>query len=161
MKVSPHFALWELTKSSTAKRRGISNKPDARALDRLRLLCEAILEPVRELVGKPIRVNSGYRSPELNAAIGGSKSSQHMKGEAADVEVWGLSNLEFARLIRGSTLPFDQLILEHHEPEEGPNSGWVHVSTRPVDPRGQVLTAMRDPQGRTIYVPGLPGDSDD
>lgn len=163
MKITPHFTLWELTKSSTAKRRGIENTPGPREIDRLRLLCESILEPLRWIVSDrvgvetPIRVNSGYRSPELNAAIGGSKTSQHVKGEAADIEVDGFSNLELAKIIRGSSLPFDQLILEFHNPEEGPNSGWIHVSTRPVDPRGQVLTATRE-NGRTVYARGLPGD---
>ena len=157
MNLSPHFTLWEMCKSSTAKRLGLANTPGDAEIAALVALCENALEPIRAQIKKPIRINSGYRSPELNRAIGGSKTSQHCKGEAADLEIWGVSNLDLARFIRGSSIPFDQLILEHHDPEAGPNSGWVHLSHRATDNRGQVLTASRV-NGRTVYARDLPGD---
>jgi hypothetical protein len=126
--LSPHFTLREFVKSQTALRRGIGNNPDDTEIKNLIALCENVLEPVREHFKKPVRINSGFRSPDLNSAIGGSKTSQHMTGEAADFEISGVDNLEIAKWIRDQ-LDFDQLILEFYEPGI-PSSGWVHVSYR-------------------------------
>lgn len=126
MKLSPHFTLAEATKSQTAARKGIDNTPDAEAIERMKALCEKVLEPVRAHFGRPVIVNSFFRSLELNRAIGSKDDSQHTKGEAADIEVPGVDNAEVATWIRDN-LEFDQLILEFYEPGD-PSSGWVHVS---------------------------------
>jgi hypothetical protein len=141
MKLSPHFTLRELTKSQTAERLGIDNTPGGDAVEALRALCANVLEPVRLRFG-PLSPSSGYRGPKLNAAIGGSGKSQHMRGEAADIEVAMASNPELARWIVAN-LEFDQLILEFYVPGD-PRSGWVHVSyTATGRNRREVLTAVK------------------
>ena len=126
MKLTNNFSLQELLKSQTALRKGIDNKPaDPSVITNLQVLCEKVLQPVRDHFGKPVVINSGYRSPKLNKAIGGSNKSQHTKGEAADIEIPGVDNLEIAKYIQ-DTLDFDQLILECYTGD--PSSGWVHVS---------------------------------
>ncbi len=128
MKLTEHFTLAELTKSQTAARRGIDNAPKEEHMENLQALATYILEPLRKEIGKPIFVNSGYRCEELNRAIGGSKTSQHMKGEAADIECFSIGNYEMAKLI-ARNFTFDQLILECWRPEDNRlDSGWVHVS---------------------------------
>jgi len=152
--ISPHFSVAELSRSEAAARNGIDNTPDAEALENLRALCDNVLEPLRAAVGKPLRVNSAYRGPKANAAIGGSKTSQHMTGEAADVEVDGMDNTQLAKLIVSLKLQFDQLIAEFVDPAV-PGSGWVHVSHKRSGPqRGQVLRAVAL-KGKTAYLPGL------
>lgn len=139
-RLSEHFTLSELIKSSTATRRGINNIPSVEKIEKLKFLCEEILEPIRKWACRPIRPNSGYRSHELNEAIGGSTKSQHCKAEAVDVEVVGVSNYDLARWVE-EHLIFDQLILECYQVGV-PTSGWVHIS-RVVDDnknRGDVLT---------------------
>lgn len=132
MHLSTHFTLEELTHSDTAEREGIDNSLDplrdgeGTIVSNLQHLCMCILEPVRKKYGKPITPNSGYRCPDLNIAVGGSPVSQHMKGEAVDIEVPGVSNLALASHI-AATYEFDQLILERYE-EDDPTAGWVHVS---------------------------------
>ena len=154
MRLSKHFTLGEMTKSQTANRRGIDNQPDGEAIENLRMWCHAIGEPVREEFMRPVVVSSGYRSPELNIAIGGSSVSQHMTGEAVDFEIPGISNFEVARFIERA-LTFDQLILEFYTPGQ-PNSGWVHCSyrSRGMQNRQMSLTAKRV-NGKTTYVNGL------
>ena len=126
MKLSDHFSLQELTKSSTAERRGIANEPDDEAVENLIMVCETILEPVREHYGIPFIPNSGFRCLELNRAIGSSDRSQHTTGEAVDFEVPGISNREVALWVK-ENCKFDQLILEFYK-EGDPSSGWVHCS---------------------------------
>ena len=126
MKLSDHFSLQELTKSSTAERRGIANEPDDEAVENLIMVCETILEPVREQYGIPFIPNSGFRCLELNRAIGSSDRSQHTTGEAVDFEVPGISNKEVALWVK-ENCKFDQLILEFYK-EGDPSSGWVHCS---------------------------------
>jgi len=126
MKLSEHFSLQELTKSSTAERRGIANEPDDTAVENLIMVCETILEPVREHYGIPFIPNSGFRCLELNRAIGSSDRSQHTTGEAVDFEVPGISNREVALWVK-ENCKFDQLILEFYK-EGDPSSGWVHCS---------------------------------
>lgn len=139
MNLSPHFTLTEMTRSDVAIRKGIANVPPAVAIERLKALCEIVLEPVRAQFG-PIRVNSGYRSAELNAAIGGARTSQHMQGEAADIECDAADNHALAKWI-ADNCPFDQVILECYTPGE-PRSGWVHVSHRSerLGNRREILT---------------------
>tara|TARA_B110000196_G_C20631081_1_gene424061 strand:- start:184 stop:537 length:354 start_codon:yes stop_codon:yes gene_type:complete len=113
-----------------------------------------ILQPVRDHYGKVVRVNSGYRSPTLNTAVGGSKTSQHCNGEAVDFEIDGLPNVELATWVRDH-LDFDQLILEFFNPAEGPNSGWVHCSYRKDGTnRKKIMTALIK-NGKTSYLNGF------
>ena len=144
MKLTNNFSLQELLKSQTALRKGIDNKPaDPSVITNLQVLCEKVLQPVRDHFGKPVVINSGYRSPKLNKAIGGSNKSQHTKGEAADIEIPGLSNKELAEYIEDN-LPFDQLILVFYNGVD-PNSGWVHVSyVNDSDNRKQTLTINKN-----------------
>ena len=137
MKLSGHFSLAELTKSQTAVRKGIDNKPTLDHIENLTELCTHILEPTRRNFGKPMVISSGYRSEELCEAIGSSKNSQHAKGEAADFEMFGVDNKELAKYIKNN-LVFDQLILEFYNPDD-PSSGWVHCSYSKEENRKQSL----------------------
>ncbi len=127
-RLSKHYVLGELIRSETAERKGIDNMPPEAYIPRLVRLCEKILEPVYAHYRIPFSPNSGYRSPELNAAIGGSPHSQHCKAEAVDIEIPGISNYDLAVWVRDH-LEYDQLILECYRPGEL-NSGWVHVSLK-------------------------------
>jgi len=126
MKLSNNFNLVEFTKSQTAERKGIANNPNQLQIFAMESLCHNILERVRAAFGKPVMINSGYRSPELCEAIGSKPTSQHCDGEAADIEIYGVSNYDLAKYIENN-LNFDQLILECWDGVQ-PNSGWVHVS---------------------------------
>jgi hypothetical protein len=128
MQLSEHFTLAELTKSDTAARMGINNEPRATVIEKLVLVCENILEPVRNHYGVPFSPNSGFRCLALNREIGSSDKSQHVSGEAVDFEVPGISNKETALWVRDNC-DFDQIILEFHK-EEDPHSGWVHGGYR-------------------------------
>lgn len=157
MQLSTHFSLAEMTASETAKRIGDPNQPDPATLARMQALCAHVLEPVRQHFGRPVRVNSGYRSLRVNRAVGSGGGSQHRKGEAADIEIPGVSNIELARWIRDN-LDFDQLILEAYRPGQ-PNSGWVHVSWRTENRRGKggkggVLTMKMGSHG-PVYQTGI------
>jgi len=148
MKLSENFSLAEMTKSQTATRKGIDNKPSTEHIENLIHLAETVLQPVREHFGKSVVISSGYRSPELCEAIGSSAKSQHAKGEAADFEIPGVDNMQLATWISKNTI-FDQLILEFYEPGD-PNSGWVHCSVVKEGPRAQVLKASKV-EGKTKY----------
>ena len=152
MNLTANFSLHELTKSETALRMGFDNTPDEEATENLRLLCEKVLQPVRDHYGKGVKVNSGYRSPESNSAVGGSKTSDHCKGMAADIEIPGVANAELAQWIMDN-LEYTQLILEFYTPGI-PDSGWVHVSYDPNRLTKQELTATKV-AGKTTYLPGL------
>lgn len=133
-----YFTIAELSKSATAARLGLKNKPDGAAKKALTALTERVLDPLREAWGRPIVVNSGYRCPELNRAVGGAVNSQHLYGEAADIEDYSRDRAMNARLfqmVRDLGLPFDQLIYESPN-SKGPD--WVHVSYGPRN-RRQVL----------------------
>jgi len=136
--LSKNFALEEFTRSTTANKKGISNQPGPAEIANLAALVQNVLQPLRDAVGFPINITSGYRSPMLNQAIGGATNSQHTKGQAAD-----LVSQDNAKLFNTimTTLPFDQLIWEagnDSQPE------WVHVSFKPSFNRKQVLK----------YIPG-------
>jgi hypothetical protein len=152
MNLSANFTLKELTKSDTATRLGLDNTPDDVALENLKTLCEKVLQPVRDHFGKSVTVNSGYRSPESNAAVGGSKTSDHCKGQAADIEIDGVPNPDLAEWIQNN-LDYTQLILEFYTQGQ-PNSGWVHVSYDPNNLKKQELTAVKV-AGKTQYLQGL------
>lgn len=149
--LSKNFTLAELTKTSAKA----DNTPGAEQVENLKALCVNVLQPLREAMGRPMRVNSGFRSDAVNRAVGGSSTSQHSKGEAADIEFDGFDNLALAKKIIEMGLPFDQLIAEFLVPGD-PNGGWVHVSHKRIGKqRGEVLTASRV-NGKTVYSKGLP-----
>ena len=150
MKLTENFSLSELTKSQTAERKGINNTPSPEHQENLKSLCTAILQPVRDHFSKVVTISSGYRSPELCTAIGSKITSQHAKGEAADFEIFGLSNKELADYIN-ENLDYDQLILEYWK-ESDPNSGWVHCSYTNGSNRKQYLRAYKE-NGSTKYEP--------
>ena len=152
MKLSPNFTLSELTKSETALRKGLDNEPTQDVIAALQTLAVNVLQPVRDHYAKGVKVNSGYRSPEVNASVGGSKTSDHCKGQAADIEIVGVANADLARYIRDE-LQFTQLILEFYTPGV-PDSGWVHVSYDPTNLKKQVMTATKR-DDKTVYLPGL------
>jgi zinc D-Ala-D-Ala carboxypeptidase len=118
----------------------------------MRLLCEKVLQPVRNYYGMGVKVNSGYRHPLVNAKVGGSATSDHCTGFAADIEIPGIANAELAEWIK-ENCEFKQLILEFYTVGV-PDSGWVHVSYDPSDNKKQVLTATKK-DGKTVYLPGL------
>ena len=119
-----HFTIQELTRSDTARRLHINNTPPASAVRALHELVDQVLDPLREAWGGPIRVNSGYRSPALNKAVGGTPGSQHQRGEAADITVGSpAGNRRLLALIKRLDLPVDQCIDEK-------GCRWIHVSHR-------------------------------
>tara|TARA_R110000822_G_scaffold104990_3_gene232233 strand:+ start:96 stop:554 length:459 start_codon:yes stop_codon:yes gene_type:complete len=150
MKLTQNFSLSELTRSQTATRKGIDNTANDEQLANLVALCENVLQPIRDHFGKPLRISSGLRVPELNTAIGGSSTSDHTRGMAADIECPGIDNKELAQWIVNS-LVFRQVILEFYSPPDG---GWVHVSYNAADNKKQALTATKQ-GGKTVYLPGL------
>lgn len=152
MNLTANFTLSEMVKSETALRYDMDNTPGEAEIASLRLLCEKILQPVREHYGKGVKVNSGFRHPEVNAKVGGSKTSDHCKGQAADIEIPGIPNADLAIWIMDN-LEYTQLILEFYTPGV-PDSGWVHVSYDPANLKKQNLTATKK-DGKTVYLPGL------
>lgn len=152
MQLSKNFSLHEMIKSETALRKGLDNTPTDDVVENLKTLVENVLQPIRESYGKGIKVNSGYRSPDVNASVGGSTTSDHTRGMAADIEIPGVPNAELAEWI-AENLEFTQLILEFYTPGV-PDSGWVHVSYDPENLKCQKMTAMKV-DGKTRYVPGL------
>ena len=150
MKLTENFSLKELTSSQTAERKGIDNTPSTEHQENLKSLCESILQPIRDHFGRVVSVSSGYRSVDLCVAIGSSTGSQHAKGEAADFEIFGISNKELADWIN-ENLTYDQLILEYWK-ESDPNSGWVHCSFSLNGNRKQYLRAYKE-NGSTKYEP--------
>jgi|TARA_Y100000766_G_scaffold253136_1_gene237863 hypothetical protein len=150
MKISDHITYAEAIHSQTAKRKGIDNTPNPNQIEAMKLLAEKVFEPLREWVGGPIKVNSFFRSPDLNTAIGGSKTSQHCKGQAIDIDdVYGYkTNSEMYHWIK-ENLSFDQMIWEFGTDTQ-PN--WVHVSyVSEENNRNRCLKAYKDDMGRTKY----------
>lgn len=145
--LSANFTLAEMTRSETALRKGIANVPTATHIGHLATLCETLLEPIRTLVGQPVRILSGYRCPELNTTVGGAKHSAHLDGRAADFEVGTMNLVTLFDLIRATDLPYDQVIQEC-----GP-TGWIHIAiaANGTAPRRQALTATGKP-GAWVYV---------
>jgi zinc D-Ala-D-Ala carboxypeptidase len=138
-RISKYISYEEATVSQTATRKGISNKPNAQELARMKNVAEKVFDKVREHFGEPIRVSSFFRGKELNAAVGGSKTSQHMTGEAIDIQAIGkATNKDIFNYIKDN-LEYDQIISEY--PDKSGNPAWVHVSLRLVGKnRKQVLT---------------------
>jgi len=152
MKLSENFTMAEFIKSDTANRLGIDNTPEGEHLEAAKALFENVVQKVRDHFG-PTVINSGYRCPELNEAVRGSKTSQHCHGEAADIEVPGVANGDLAQWIVDN-LDFDQVILEFYTPGE-PSSGWVHVTyKKDGSNRNKALTAAKI-DGKTVYSNGI------
>ena len=152
MQLTNNFSLAEMVKSETALRHDMDNTPGEAEIENLKRLAEQVLQPVRDHFAKGVKVNSGFRHPEVNAKVGGSKTSDHCKGQAADIEIPGVPNAELAQWIK-ENLDFTQVILEFYTPGI-PDSGWVHVSYDPQNLKKQVLTATKK-DGKTVYLPGL------
>jgi len=152
MKLSENFTMAEFIKSDTANRLGIDNTPEGEHLEAAKELFENVVQKVRDHFG-PTVINSGYRCPELNEAVRGSKTSQHCHGEAADIEVPGVANGDLAQWIVDN-LEFDQVILEFYTPGQ-PSSGWVHVTyKKDGSNRNKALTAAKI-DGKTVYSNGI------
>jgi len=149
MNLSKNFTLSELTKSETALRKNIDNTPSRGCTNNLHELVTNVLQPIREHYGKPVKISSGYRSEALNKAIGGSKTSDHTKGYAADIEVPDVSNYDLAKWIQDN-LKFKQLILEFYTLGVA-DSGWVHISYDANNLKNQALTAIKK-EGKTVYL---------
>ena len=152
MNLTKNFTLAEMTKSETALRYDIDNTPNEQEISSMKLLAEKVLQPVRDHFGKGVKVNSGFRNQDVNQKVGGSRNSDHIRGQAADIEIPGIPNAELAEWIKDN-LEFNQLILEFYTPGV-PDSGWVHVSYIPEANRNQVLTATKK-DGKTVYLQGL------
>ncbi len=152
MNLTTNFTLSELTKSETALRHGMDNTPGETEIANLKTLAEKVLQPVREHYQRGVKVNSGYRAPEVNQKVGGSRTSDHCKGQAADIEIPGVANADLAKWIT-ENLDFTQVILEFYT-QGVPDSGWVHVSYDPQNLKKQALTAVKQ-NGKTVYLPGL------
>jgi hypothetical protein len=130
----------------------MENNPGPDELNNLLQLCANVLQPIRDHYQKGVKVNSGYRSPDVNARVGGSRTSDHTRGMAADIEIPGVANADLAGWIK-ENLSYTQLILEFYTPGV-PDSGWVHVSYDSANLKKQDLTATRK-DGKTVYLPGL------
>lgn len=152
MHLSKNFTVSELCRSQLAIDCGVDNTPTDEVLANLKTLCEKVLQPVRDHYGKPVKVNSGYRSEQVNVLARGSNTSDHVTGCAADIEIPGVPNAELARWI-ADHLNYTQVILEFYTPGV-PDSGWVHVSYKPDNLKKETLTASRI-EGRTQYTKGL------
>ena len=135
MKLTEHFTLSEFVRSETADRKHIDTTPTTEAVDNLRALCRDVLEPARLAFGAPIYITSGYRCPALNKAVGGKPTSQHLRGEAADLQVRGVDNLrKLYRLIKDHGV-FDQLLYESNKA----GVRWIHVSYKQSGNRLQAI----------------------
>lgn len=138
MYLSKNFTLEELSKSLAALNRGLDNTPKKQHIENLKLLCTHVLQPIRDHFGLPVTINSGFRSANVNRAIGGSFTSQHMLGQAADIEIIGVHNADIWRFVVAN-LDYDQVIAEHLELKK-PNAGWVHVSYNKGKNRKEALS---------------------
>jgi hypothetical protein len=151
MQISKHLSLAEVSRSETAKRKGINNTPSGEHLENFKKLAENIFEPIREHFGVPIHISSAYRSADLNRAVGGSSSSQHCSAEAIDIDMDGttITNAEIFNFIKDN-LNFDQMIWEFGNDT---NPDWVHVSYESTGKqRKQILKAIKA-NGKTSYIP--------
>ena len=153
MKISHNITYAEAIHSNTAKRKSIDNTPNPTQVENMKLTAEKVFQPLREWVGGPIKVNSFFRSPELNEAIGGSKTSQHCKGQAIDIDdVYGYkTNAEMYFWIK-ENLDFDQMIWEFGTEYPDGNPDWIHVSyVSPEKNRNRSLKAYKD-NNKTRYM---------
>jgi len=146
MRLSKNFTLSEITRSNTASRLNISNAPSQEHLNNMQILIRDLIQPMRDALG-PIRISSGYRSPALNRAIGGSSKSQHCKGQALDIQFWKdgeMCNKEIYDWVIKEGIEFDQMINEF-------DFAWIHISLKDKENRKQILEAYKDTDGDTAY----------
>ena len=146
MKLSKNFSRAEIEHSNTAKRLGISNEMSDKHLENMQRVIDNLIQPMRDAIG-PIRISSGYRSPQLNRAIGGSAKSQHCKGEALDLQFWEkgkMNNKVIYDWVLESGVEFDQMINEF-------DYSWIHISLKSKENRSQVLEAYKNEKGKTAY----------
>tara|TARA_R100000773_G_scaffold466_5_gene815 strand:+ start:4787 stop:5236 length:450 start_codon:yes stop_codon:yes gene_type:complete len=146
MKLSKNFSRAEIEHSNTAKRLDIKNEMSEKHLEQMQGLIDNLIQPMRDAIG-PIRVTSGYRSPQLNRAIGGSRTSQHCKGQALDIQYWSggkMNNKVIYDWVLESDIEFDQMINEF-------DYAWIHISLKKNSNRRQVLEAYKDEDGGTAY----------
>lgn len=148
--LSTHFSLEELTRSKAATKAGLKNQPAAKELAALEALCTNTLESIRAYFGKPITILSGYRCPAVNKLVGGAPDSQHLRGEAADITISGIANVDIYHFIKDN-LDFDQVIAEKLKKDNGAN-GWVHVSYSTKNNRNDAISFLGKGRG---YVKGL------
>ena len=145
MQLTEHFTLEELIYSSTAKAKGLKNEPTQDHIENLKLLCEYVLEPIREKIGCPLVISSGYRSEKVNAIVGGSKTSQHILGQAADIQIFDKAKTNkdlfdiIEEMVKNNELQVGQVIWEFGETE--PN--WVHVSLPTSRHRNEIMRASQ------------------
>jgi len=151
MLLSRHFSLSEMTRSVKAAQLGIQNEPATVEIGNLRTLCNSLLDPLRDALGTAIKVNSGYRCPELNRRIGGSASSQHIQGMAADIQCPGMSTMQLFQRIVEFDLPFDQMIYE----AASRTAQWVHISYDPAHNRSDLRLAKFGPDGKPQSYPPI------
>jgi hypothetical protein len=151
MQLSAHLSLAEVTRSDSAKRKGISNQPTPEHIENFKKLAEKVFEPIRNHFGVPIHISSGYRSKALNEAIGGSLTSQHCSGEAIDIDMDGstngVSNADVFKYIKDH-LQFDQLIWEFGSSS---NPDWVHVSYESTGRQRKQILKAKKVGGKTVY----------
>ena len=152
MNLTTNFSLAEMIRSDTALRLDLPNTPSQEQITNMQELAFNVLQKVRDHFAKGVKVNSGFRHPDVNAKVGGSKTSDHCKGMAADIEIPGVANADLAQWIVDNC-DFRQVILEFYTPGI-PDSGWVHVSYNPADNKKQALTATKK-DGKTVYLLGL------
>lgn len=146
MRLSKNFVLSEITRSNAAKRLGIKNEPSKKHLQNIKNIIINLIQPMRNALG-PIRISSGYRNPNVNRAINGSRKSQHCKGEALDLQFWSdgeISNKEIYDWVLSSDVEFDQMINEF-------DFSWIHISFKEKGNRKQVLEAYKDDDNDTVY----------
>ena len=146
MKLSKNFSRAEIEHSNTAKRLGISNEMSDKHLENMQRVIDNLIQPMRDAIG-PIRISSGYRSPKLNKAIGGSSRSQHSKGEALDLQFWEkgkMNNKVIYDWVLESGVEFDQMINEF-------DYSWIHISLKSRENRSQILEAYKNEKGKTAY----------
>lgn len=143
--LSPHFTVEELSASATARLHRLDNTPTGTALQNLRHLANDVLERIRSLVAKPVTVSSGYRSPEVNRLVRGEPNSQHVRGEAADINCPSIGPVALFNEVRRSDIVFDQIIEEFER--------WVHVSYNHGGPNRRQVLRARKVGRRTVYTP--------
>jgi len=149
MKLSEHFAVMEFVASPQGEKAGIINNPLGIHIENMTRLCANVLEPIRKHFGRPVNIRSGYRCPALNKLVGGAANSQHMLGEAADIEIPGIDNADIWRWI-DAELEFDQVIAEYLREDDG-SAGWVHVSYNHYGNRDEAISCV----AKGKYLPGL------
>jgi zinc D-Ala-D-Ala carboxypeptidase len=143
MKVGNHFTLEEFTYSTTALRKSIDNTPGPDELKSMEALCKYVLDPIHDGLHKAVYISSGYRCPELNELVGGAHGSQHVKGQAADISVFGMSTEDLFQWIIRSGIAYDQIIQEFDK--------WIHISFNPSGiERHEALRAVKE-NGKNVY----------